>query len=564
MLRELHIKNFSIIDDINITFEEGFNVLTGETGAGKSIIVDALCLSLGERATGEIIRSGEKDAVVEAFFDVRPELFNPSTLRFLEDNGIEIDDGLILKRIVASRGRSRAYINGFMVNVQTLADISRDIIDVHGQYEHQSLLSPDNQLELLDAYGGLLARRQKFGEMYEAQRNLGRQISELLRKEKERAQRIDILQFQLNEIGTAALRAGEEEELSSEVKVLAAAGRLAELANKSYDSLYSSDSACITTLSNILDGIREIAGIDDRARDALKYVEEALPLLEETGYFLRSYKDDIDFSQERLELVQERLELIKGLKKKYGDSIQEILDYKEKAAVELEELQHSEEKMGSLKAELKEMKKRLTDAAGILSKKRKDTAKKIESKIEAELSELSMPGTEFSVRIIHEEGDDTIDGIKATRKGIDNIEFLIAPNVGEELKPVSKIASGGELSRVMLALKGILAKGDKVPVLIFDEIDAGIGGKAAETVGQKLNNLSSGRQVISITHLPQIASYAGSHLRIEKKVKGTRTIVEVNRIEKDERTAEVARMLSGKISNASIRHAKEMLKQARQ
>ena len=560
MLRELHIKNFSIIDNANVEFQEGFNVITGETGAGKSIIIDALCLTLGERATGELVRSGETEAVVEAFFDIQPKQIPQSTRKVIEDNGIDISDGLILKRIISSQGRSRAFINGSMVTAQALSDISSKIIDVHGQYEHQSLLSPDNQMDMLDAYGGLLDERQEVAELHETQLALRHQIRELVQKDKERAQRLDILKYQISEIDAAVLRPGEEEELAEELKILSSAGRLAELANQAHESLYASETACITNLTKILNSLKEIRSIDTRAGDALKSVEDALPLLEETAYFLRDYKDEIDFSPERLETVHERIELIKGLKRKYGADIQAVLDYREKAETELEGLQHSEERLASLKTELEALKNSLTQIVNDLSDKRKAVATKIQSKVIAELAELSMPGTKFSVMMTREQGDDTADGFRATHRGIDNIEFMISPNVGEELKPVSKIASGGELSRIMLALKGILAKGDNIPVLIFDEIDAGIGGKAAETVGQKLRSLATRHQIISITHLPQIASYAKAHLKIEKKVKDKRTTVQISRIEKDERVHEVARMLSGETSEVSIRHAKEMLK----
>ncbi len=276
-------------------------------------------------------------------------------------------------------------------------------------------------------------------------------------------------------------------------------------------------------------------------------------------YFLRDYKDSLDFNPQRLEEIQERLELIKRLTKKYGNNIQEILDYKERAVRELDGLQHSEEKLETLKTELEGLKKTITEKAQLLSKKRKAVSKKIEKQVVKELSNLFMADTKFSIQITHVAGDDTIDGFKVNSRGIDRVEYLISPNIGEELKPLSKIASGGELSRVMLALKGILAKGDSIPVLVFDEIDAGIGGMAAETVGQKLRGLSSGHQVICITHLPQIASYAERHLKIEKKVKGKRTTVEIRKIEKDERTVEIARMLSGDSSEVSIKHAKEML-----
>ena len=560
MLRELRIKNLAIIDDAIANFEKGLNVLTGETGAGKSIIIDALCLALGKRASGELIRSGEKEAVVEAFFDIPQELLNPSSLRLLQDIGIDIDDGIILKRILSVQGKSRAYINDSLVNIQTLSEISSYIIDVHGQYEHQSLLLPDNQLDLVDAYGSLFYEREGFTALYKKQTILKQHIAELEEKEKERIHRLDLIGFQINEIETAQLKTGEEEELLEEAKILSSAGRLAELSNRAYDSLYLSDTSSISSLSNILATLKEISHIDARAGDAVKSVEEALPLLEETSYFLRDYKEGLDFNPERLEEIQERLELIKGLKRKYGNTIQDILEYKENAVKELDELQHSEERLTALKAELAKLKDMLTEKAQMLSKKRKAVSKKIEQQVVSELTELSMPGTKFTIQITGESGDDTSDNLKMNSKGIDIAEYLISPNIGEELKPLSKIASGGELSRVMLALKSILAKGDKIPVLIFDEIDAGIGGRAAETVGQKLKNLSSIHQILCITHLPQIASYADTHLKIEKTIKGRRTTVEIKKMGKKERTAEIARMLSGDRTEVSMKHAREILK----
>ena len=563
MLREIHIKNFSIIDNVHIEFGEGFNVLTGETGAGKSIIIDALSLALGERAVGDFIRSGEKEAVVEAFLDVAPKVLDPATRNFLDDNGINADDGLILKRIISAKGRSRAYINGSMVNVQNLSDVSRAIIDVHGQYEHQSLLFPDKQLDLLDIYGGLLKERREVEGLYENLHELKRRISGLEQKEKDRAQRLDILEFQISEIGAADLSPGEEEKLAEEENILGSAVHLAELSNRAYESLYSSDASSITVLSDILNDLKEIAEIDARANEPVRSVEEALPLLEETGYFLRDYKDSLDFDPGRLEQVQERLEMIKRLGKKYGGSVREIIEFKEKAEEELEGLRHSEEELGSMKAELDELKGVFTKKAGQLSKKRNNISKKIESEVIAQLNELSMPDTRFAVRITQEEGEDTTDGLNAGSSGIDSLEFLISPNVGEDLKPLAKIASGGELSRIMLALKVILAKGDEMPVLVFDEIDAGIGGRTAGTVGHKLKGLSSYHQVICITHLPQIASYADGHLKIEKRAEKERTTVAVNKIKKDERTEEIARMLGGKISKVSLKHAEEMLEKGR-
>jgi DNA repair protein RecN (Recombination protein N) len=563
MLRELHIKNFSIIDDVTVEFSEGFNALTGETGSGKSIIINALSLALGERATGELIRGGEKEAIIEAFFDISPKALSSSSLQILADNGIDIDDCLILKRIISVQGKNRAYINGSMANVQTLSDISKNIVDIHGQYEHQSLLLEENQLDLLDAYGGLLDDRKDVSEIYESLFRIKRQISDLAQKEKDRAQRLDILQYQINEIEAAGLKPGEDEELQEELKFLGNAGRLAELANRAYDSLYSSDSSSITTLSCIINDLREISEIDSRAKEALKSSEDALPLLEETAFFLRDYKDILDFDPGRLDQVQERLELIKGLERKYGNSIGGVLSYYDNARIELEELQYSEEKQEALKADLEEIKSKLTKKSQALTKKRRSIAKKIEKEVVNQLSNLSMPDTRFSIQITQEEGDDTTDGFKSTHTGIDHIEFLISPNVGEALKPLSITASGGELSRVMLSLKSILASGDNIPILVFDEIDAGIGGITAETVAQKLKKLSTAHQVICITHLPQIASYADGHLKIEKSSIKGRTVVAIDKLDKEDRTSEIARMLSGELSDVSVRHAREMLKKNR-
>lgn len=563
MLRVLHIKNFSIIEEVTIEFQDGFNVLTGETGSGKSIIIDALCLALGERAAADLVRSGESEAVVAAFFDDPASVLQPATAQFLRDYGINVDEGFILKRVVSAQGKSRAYLNGSMVNIQTLSDVSRCLIDVHGQYEHQSLLSSENQIDLLDAYGGLVPERKEVEEAYEVLNALRRESEELSRKERERAQRTDMLQYQINEIGAANLSEGEDEALAEELKILGSAARLAELAHEAYESLYAADSACISRLSLIRNALAEISGIDPRARETLSSFESALPLLDDTARFLRDYKDRLDFDPGRLGEVQERLELIKGLKRKYGAGIMDVLEFRERAVAELDELQHSGERLDQLKDRIEAARQSLTEKAGSLSKKRATVAGKIEPEVVSQLADLAMPDTKFTISMMQEKGDDTLDGFSATRRGIDSIEFLISPNIGENLRPLAKIASGGELSRIMLALKSIMAKGDDIPVLVFDEIDAGVGGRTAENVGRKLRDLSDGHQVLCITHLPQIASYAGRHLKIEKKVNKDRTVVEVNMIDKNERKAEVARMLSGEASDVSLKHAGEMLRKGK-
>ncbi len=563
MLQELHIHNFSIIDDATVEFGKGFNVITGETGAGKSIIINALSLSLGERAASEYVRSGKEEAIVESLFEISPKKFSASVHEAMKDLGVSNDEGLILKRIISSQGKNRAYINSSMANVQTLSDISSNIIDIHGQYEHQSLLSPENQLDLLDMFGGLTKEREKVTHLFDSLSSVRSQIRSLEQKDRERAQRLDLLNYQINEIESAGLSSDEEEGLIEEEKVLGSAGHLAELANKSHEMLHSSDTASLSAISSIIDNLRKMSEIDSRAKDALTSAEDALPLLEETSFFLRDYKDTIDFNPARLGEVQERLELIKALKKKYGASVNEILLYREKSLIELEELQHSQETIESLTSECEILRKTFTDKAHALSKKRHTAAKKVESAVVQQLAELSMPDTQFTISITQQQGNDTFDGFQANQTGIDNIEFLISPNIGEELKPMAKIVSGGELSRIMLALKGIMAKGDNIPILVFDEIDAGIGGKTAETVGKKLKALSKNHQVICITHLPQIASFADRHMKIEKKVEHKRTVVIIKPLDKNDRVKEVARMLSGDISDTSLNHARELIKKAR-
>ena len=560
MLQELHINNFSIIDDASIEFGKGFNVITGETGAGKSIIINALSLSLGERAASEYVKSGAKEALVESFFEISPKKLSKSVNETIIDLGVNIDEGLILKRIISSQGKNRAYINSSMANVQTLSDISGTIIDIYGQYEHQSLLSPENQLDLLDMFGKLTKDRDQVGKLYDSLASLRSRIKSLEQKDRERAQKLDILNYQINEIESAGLKPDEEEELIEEEKVLGSAGHLAELANQSYELLYTSDAASLSAISAIIDNLQKISEIDSRAIEALKSAKDALPLLEETSYFLRDYKDSLDFNPARLEQIQERLEQINTLKRKYGASIEEILTFREKSLIELEELQDSEEKLGELRHELEEIQKSFSDKAIALSKKRNTAARKVESAVVIQLSELSMPDTQFSISITQQNGNDTLEGFQANQTGIDVVEFLISPNIGEELKPLAKIVSGGELSRIMLALKGITAKGDKIPILVFDEIDAGIGGKTAETVGKKLKALSKNHQVICITHLPQIASYADRHMKIEKTVANKRTVVTIKLLANNDRTEEIARMLSGDLSDVSIKHAKELLK----
>jgi len=543
MLKELRIKNLAIIDDLKIRFEAGLNVLTGETGAGKSIIVDALGLALGERAQTELIKSGKDEASVEAFFDISE---HPA----LREMGIIAEDGIAIRRNISSAGKSRAYINDSLVNIQSLSAIGKTLVDMHGQHEHQSLLSTDNQRILLDFYGKLSPKRAAVEAIFNEVQALVKELHRLKADVKERMQRMDLLSFQINEIDSAALKEGEKEALAEERVILANLNKLNELVETAYTALYASEEACTEKLAYVISKLRDMSAIDQSINETLSLLESARPLLEDAAVSLRGFKEKYDLDPKRLESLEERLETIKKLEKKYGEGTDSIIRYRDEAEKELASLKHSDEKIEALEKALKEKEEKLLKAAADLSEKRKQTAKNISKAVEKILKELAFEKAGFRV---------DVSRAPLSPTGLDAIEFLFSANAGEPLKPLTKVASGGELSRIMLALKNILADVDSIPVLIFDEVDAGIGGRTAESVGVKLKRLSKARQVICITHLPQIASAANYHIMIEKSQKKDSTSVRIKELTPDERTAEIARMLSGKITDVSLKHAGELL-----
>jgi DNA repair protein RecN (Recombination protein N) len=543
MLKELRIKNLAIIDDLKVRFEEGLNILTGETGAGKSIIVDSLNLALGSRAQSDLIRSGEKEAVVQAYFEVKEG-------KGLPDLGIDISDGLIIRRSLFATGKSRAYINDTMVSLQSLSEAGKSLVDIHGQHEHQSLLSIDKHRLLLDSYGKLQGYRGKVESLYKEVQALKREGADLRQKMKERAHRLDLLSFQIHEIDAAALKSGEKEGLTEESIILSNLNRLNELAETAYSMLYGSDGSCVEKLSYIISKVKEMSSIDHSVSDTASVFELALPLLEDAAISLRGYKDKHDLEPERLVEIEDRLDLIKKLEKKYGEGIEDIIRYRDEAEKELKGLELVDERLESVETELTTKEEMLISSAFSLSEKRKKIAKAIEEHVKNELKELAFDHAEFVIDINEE---------AISSHGLDKVEFLFSANPGEPPRPLVKIASGGELSRVMLALKSILADFDSIPVLIFDEVDAGIGGKTAESVGKKLKVLSNKHQVLCTTHLPQIASQGDFHLKTEKGQKDERVYVEVKELSGEDRLNEIARMLSGKITKVSLKHAKELL-----
>jgi DNA repair protein RecN (Recombination protein N) len=554
MLRELNIRNLAIIDDLTVRFEDGLNVLSGETGAGKSIIVDALGLALGDRAQSDLIKAGEKEATVQAFFEIKDTSTLPET-------GIDIADGIMLRRIISNSGKSRAYLNDVMVTLQTLSDMGKALVDIHSQHEHQSLLLPEKQRLIIDSYGGHQSDLAKVRELYTVVQSLREEFNALTERVKERAHRIDLLSFQISEIDSAALKPEEKPLIEEERKILMNLNKLKEATETAYSLLYDADGACTESLGKVISGLRDMQAVDPKITDTLRLLESAVPLLEDAAIELRVYREKYNLDPARIDEVQDRLDLIRRFEKKYGNSIEEILAYRESAAEELKDLEASDERLQSLEESLGKHLDVLLRAAQALSSKRKKTAGKVEDLIGKNLKDLAFADARFRIDVLQDSDEEGKYRINVN--GIDRIEFLFSANPGEPLKPLAKVASGGELSRVMLALKSILADVDHVPVLIFDEVDAGIGGKTAETVGRKLRKISERHQLLCITHLPQIASLADHHLRIEKVQKDARVHVAVHELSGAERKEEIARMLSGTVTEISRRHAEELLERTK-
>ncbi len=543
MLCELRIKNLAIIDDLTVRFGKGLNILSGETGAGKSIIIDSLGLALGNRAQSEFVRAGEKEAVVQAYFELGKRPGFP-------DIGLDFSDGLILRRSVSATGKSRAYINDSMVSLQSLAEIGKTLVDIHGQHEHQSLLSVNRHRDFLDSFGALDEEKQKLALLYQEVGRLKNEEDLLKQKMKEREKRIDILRFQIQEIEEAQLKAGEKDALTSERAIAANLSRLNELAETAYALIYGAEDSCMEKLSSLIGKARELAEIDQSTAEILQMLETGRPYIEDAAVALRKLKDSYDFEPRKLDHIEERLEVIRKLEKKYGEGTEQLMHYRDNADRELKVLELAEEKLGAIEGELREKEDLLTRNAQALSQKRKTSATKLGTLMKKELKELALENAGFVLGITQE---------ALSAHGFDRVEFLFSANPGEPVKPLARIASGGELSRVMLALKSILADFDSTDVLIFDEVDAGIGGKTAESVGAKLKALSAGHQVFCTTHLPQIASKGDVHLKIEKQQRDTRARVVVRELSGKEREGEIARMLSGTATEVSLRHAQELL-----
>lgn len=573
MLSELRIQNLAIIHDLHLCFDRGLNVLTGETGAGKSIIVDAVSLLLGGRGDADLVRAGSDRALVEGVFVLGAqgrEVLAP----LLERDGLEGDEpgALLLGRELRREGRNICRVNGRSVTLKVLSGIGQHLVDIHGQTEHLSLMRVREHVDLLDRYGNLWEMRLRFGRMVKSLGAVRRELSELRRDERDLAQRMDLLRYQVDEIETARLVVGEDDELIQERTRLSNAEQLSELAEEGYVALYGGDEPQPSIIDLVQLATRALNGLArlDPSMASVSQTAEAIGYqLEDLGEQLRDYRDNIEFNPRRLDQVEQRLTLIHGLERKYGDSIEEVLSHCERARQELDTIEHGEERIAELVSEEDRWLREIGRLGIELSERRQEAGRQMAAGIESELQELSMARAEFCVDVAwRDEPGGAYVGERRLgfdRTGLDRVEFLIAPNVGEPLKPLVRIASGGETSRLMLALKTVLAQADHTPTLIFDEIDTGIGGRVGAVVGQKLWGLTVGsgnhsqqHQVLCVTHLPQLASYGDLHLHVEKTIDHDRTVTGVRRLEGRDREHEIAAML-GTVTTKTRASAREML-----
>ena len=556
MLEELHVHNFAIIDKLDVRFTEGLNILSGETGAGKSILVGALGLLLGDKTDTSIIRSGAEETSVSGVVSVDG---NGEALEWLGAHAIEPEEGaVILRRMLKTNGRGSIFVQSTPVTRADLHDFSTLLFDLHGQHEHQSLLDLENHRKLVDRWSGTEELAARFHETYAALAALRERHSKLIGDERERLRRTDLLTYAVKEIKALNLKAGEEEELEKELAILVHHEKLFTLLEEVHGHVAESAGGVLATLRKTRHSMDEIVGIDPTLSRLAHQLEDAFYEVEDFSENIRQYKSKSDFSPSRLDDVQSRLSAIRSLEKKYGDSIEQVLAYCAAGEQEIAGMENWEEEKATLEEEIGRTEKQIAELARQLSEKRSAGSATLQKKIEEELRELGMPKVSFRVLIADAQRADGTPVL--TPWGKDTVEFVISPNLGEPFKRLRAIASGGELSRVMLAIKGVLAESDHVSTLIFDEVDAGIGGEVALSVGERLSALSRRKQVLCITHLATIAVRADNHLRIEKVTQAGRTVTKVDRVSGAARQEEIARMLAGdKTGDLSLQHAGELI-----
>lgn len=562
MLTELRIANFAVIEQLHLEFFGGFQVLTGETGAGKSILVDALTLLVGGRASNDQIRAESEEAELQASFSIPTK---SPLIASLRDCGVLAPDEteLIVRRILSRSGRNRVYLNGRLTPLHQVQSLAGTLIDIHGQHEQQSLLAAQTQLDALDAFGQLREARRAYAARFEAWRAQRQACDEAVRLAAERQAKEDFIRFQHDELADAELRSGEEEALDAERRRRSHAQRLGQLSDEAYELLYGAESSSLSSLGAVAQRLKELAGIDPEAAEWTGLCESATVELRELAGRLRDYRQGLEHDPDRLAQIEERLDKLQRLKKKYGAAgaaatVEHLLAKLEQLRGELEGLDQSESRLADLR---KKVTRAGRDAAALaegLSEGRTKAAKKLEARVKAELSALRMEQTQFLIAVASDRSEAALGPT-----GCDRVEFLLSANPGEPLQPMAKVASGGELSRIMLALKTVLAETDGVPVLVFDEVDQGVGGAVAAVMGKRLKALAAYHQVFCITHLPQIASQAGAHYVVEKTVTKKRTVTRARRLDQVGRKEEVARMLGGLAITKHVREtAAEMIGEA--
>jgi len=553
MLTDLIIKNFAIIENMHATFKVGFNVLTGETGAGKSIIIDAVNLLLGGRARGEIIRTGEEEASIEAIFDLSDA---PQLGPKLVDAGLEDSNELLVRRIVSRSGKNRIFINGSPVPLTQLREFVSGLVNIYGQHEHQNLQRSETHLQLLDSFAGLQKPLQEYRSTFAAYQRLQKELNSLNLAERERQQRFDMLGFQQQELLNAHLQVGEDEELELESSLLQHAEKLTAATSGGYDDLYAGQNAVCEKVAVLADKLESLQEIDPHLGSLAKSLQTNLYNIEDVASELRGYAEKLNFEPQRQQQVESRLSLLSSLKRKYAPTISEVLEYLDRITLELSDLGNIEGRREQLQHQLQAQRELILESGQYLSQQREKAGTELAAKVGGELADLAMARANFSIRFFALD-DPSLDGLE---RG----EFYLAANPGEEAQPLAKIASGGELSRIMLALRRSIPESGGIRTLIFDEVDAGIGGEAATAVGEKMSRLGKGLQVLCVTHLPQVAAFADQHYRVVKEEQNGRTTTSLYSLAAETRIDEMARMLGGsQISEQALVHAHALIESSR-
>lgn len=561
MLRELSIRNLAVIEEVNVSFHHGFHVLTGETGAGKSIIIDALSLIVGGRGSADMVRYGCDKSEMEAMFELTH--VHP-VWRVLERLGIQAstEEMLVIRRELTSHGKSSSRVNGQLVTMTMLREIGECLVNIHGQHEHQSLLRTEQHLEWLDMFAGdlLIDRKEAYRSIYTQLRQARTDVRELEESTRHNVQMLDLYRFQIEEISTANLKAGEDEVLLEEKRKLQYAGKRMDAVSDAYSLLYGTKG--LDTINKAIIKLTDIQAYDPSSvTPLLEQLQSAFYQAEDAAFQLRDYRDSIESDPGQLAMIDDRLDLINSLKRKYGETIPEILTYLERTTIERDKIENRDEYLDKLLKEEQRLYEQAVELAQELSQLRTHAAKRLSESIERELRQLQMSNTIFSVHMERIGSAEALsDKLTLNMNGIDEAVFMLSTNPGEPLKPLSKIASGGEMSRIMLALKAIFAEIDQVPVLIFDEVDTGVSGRAAQAIAEKMSQLSARCQIFSITHLPQVACMADHHYEIRKQVIGQRTSTDITQLTLNTRIEELARMLGGvEVTEKTRHHAQEML-----